>query len=137
MVLIFTFSSQSHLPGPDNDWLDILVKKTAHLFAYGVLALCYLFALGDWRKRPWALLLATLYAFSDEYHQSWTPLRTPSLTDVLIDLTGAAIALWGIALRLDGLLQKQFKVRLAVTSKQVAKRSPKPLDRFVAKPKAD
>lgn len=102
MTLIFWFSSQSELPRPANDLLNLLLRKTAHFGVYAVLALCYHWALGsdtlipagNHRRRLIALLLAVLYAISDEYHQAWTPLRRPSPIDVLIDSAGAATALW-------------------------------------------
>ncbi len=93
MLVIFWFSSQSRLPRPQSDLLNVLVRKSAHFTEYGILALCYLYALGE-RKRSLALLLAILYAASDEYHQSFTPLRRPAWTDVLIDSAGAWTALW-------------------------------------------
>ncbi|MDI1321017.1 MAG: VanZ family protein, partial [bacterium] len=40
-----------------------------------------------------ALLLAAVYAATDEFHQSFVPGRTASLGDVLIDITGAFVAL--------------------------------------------
>lgn len=103
MALIFWFSSQSELPRPASDLLNLLMRKSAHFGVYAVLALCYHWALGgetpippagSSRRRIMALLLAVLYAISDEYHQSWTPLRQPSLIDVAIDTAGAATALW-------------------------------------------
>jgi VanZ family protein len=97
MAIIFWFSSQPDLPRPPSDLLNFLMRKGAHFGVYAVLALCYLYALGDWRRRPLALLLAVLYAISDEYHQSWTPKRVPAPTDVLIDTAGAITALWVVA----------------------------------------
>jgi VanZ family protein len=103
MTLIFWFSAQSKLPLPDSDLLNLLMRKTAHFCEYGVLALSYHWALDgatilptsrSGYRRLLALLLALLYAISDEYHQSWTPLRHPSPIDVLIDTAGAASALW-------------------------------------------
>src|SRR3712207_1191621 len=78
MACIFWFSSQPDLPGPENHFLDLVFKKSAHFAVYGALAVCYLLALGDWQKKRLALVLAVLYAMSDEYHQSWAPLRNPS-----------------------------------------------------------
>lgn len=102
MTVIFWFSSQPDLPRPDNDLLNFILRKTAHFVTYAVLALCYVYALGDQRHWRAALLLAVLYAISDEYHQSWTPNRYPSWTDVLIDSAGAAT---GLAMR--ALLQRR------------------------------
>lgn len=80
--------------------------KMAHLLAYGTLALLYLWGLGSPRQRGVALLLVLLWAISDEWHQSFTPGRTATPRDVLIDITGAALALgiwpqlpWAIAKR--------------------------------------
>lgn len=94
MAVIFWFSAQPDLPRPASNLLNLIVRKTAHFTVFGVLALLYLKALGNWRKRWLALLLAVLYAISDEYHQSWTPLRHPAWTDVVIDSAGAFTALW-------------------------------------------
>ena len=38
---------------------------------------------------PWAWLLATLYAATDEWHQSFVEARGPALLDVGIDSAGA------------------------------------------------
>ena len=40
-----------------------------------------------------ALCLAFLYAITDEFHQRFTPGRTPSIYDVLIDTLGAVFGL--------------------------------------------
>jgi VanZ family protein len=122
MVLIFgassdTGSSQrsSRIIAPLVRWLcpglaeakvdDVVqaVRKTAHFAEYAVLVVLVWYALwkprlGD--QRPWnwpvagsALLLATLYAASDELHQMYVPTRQGSLRDVLIDTSGAAVGL--------------------------------------------
>ncbi len=137
MALLFWLSSKPDLPGPHNALLNILFKKTAHFGSYGVLALFYLFAFGAWHKRSQALLLTLLYAISDEYHQAWTPLRTPSPMDVLIDAAGAMVALWLVPPYLYSSLQKQLEVWLAISPKQVPKRTLQAINRFVAKPKTE
>jgi VanZ family protein len=38
-------------------------------------------------------LIAILYAATDEFHQSFTPGRTPRVTDVMIDAAGAAMGM--------------------------------------------
>ena len=66
------------------------------MLGYGLLALSYWHSF-DWdkKKRPLAWLLAVLYALSDEFHQSFTSGRHPSIWDVLIfDNLGALISLW-------------------------------------------
>jgi VanZ family protein len=96
MSLIFLFSSQSagkfpHFPG----W-DYVIRKTGHLVGYGLLALCFFFALRFRSKYRWtAWILAVLYSFTDEFHQSFVPGRQPSLVDIFVfDNIGALAALW-------------------------------------------
>jgi VanZ family protein len=97
MGLIFFLSAQPDLPHPDSDWLGELTSIGAHMFVFGVLAMLWARALGE---RPRALLLAffltMLYAFLDEFHQSFVPGRTADPLDILSDGAGAAlgIAAW-------------------------------------------
>lgn len=96
MIVIFIFSSFPSDELPSFDWADFVVKKGAHMLGYGLLALSYWNAF-SWSKqrRPFAWLLAVLYAMTDEYHQSFTAGRHPSVWDVLIfDNLGALITLW-------------------------------------------
>lgn len=44
------------------------------------------------------LVIAALYACTDEWHQSFVPGRTSTLNDVLIDSLGACVALAGITI---------------------------------------
>jgi VanZ family protein len=136
MLIIFWFSAQSHLPSASDPLLELVLKKGAHVAAYAVLGLCYLWGLGAWRYRWAALLLAIVYAIGDEYHQSWTPERHPSWIDVGIDAVGATIGLWGIAPWLTWSLQKQFKIGLIVAPQQAPDSTAQPLDGFIAKPEA-
>jgi VanZ family protein len=66
------------------------------MLGYGLLALSYWHGFGwDGRKRPFAWLLAVLYAATDEFHQSFVDGRNPSSWDVLVfDNLGALMALW-------------------------------------------
>ena len=98
MGVIFAFSSRPDLPHAPGPWLDLLLKKSAHAFAFAVLAWLYLRALrGDAPAAPrlylLSLLLTVVYAVSDEFHQSFVPGRHPAVTDVLIDTGGAMLAL--------------------------------------------
>jgi len=93
MVVIFAFSSRSSNELPDFQSWDRLVKKGAHAFGYGLLALSYLRALPK-RNYPLAWLLAILYSATDEFHQSFVPGRHPSAVDVMLfDNLGAVTAL--------------------------------------------
>ena len=100
MVVIFWFSSQSALPSAADPFLELVFKKGAHVVTYAGLAVCYLWGLHTWRRRWVALLLVAIYAISDEYHQSFTPGRSPAASDVLIDTVGATLGLYLILPRL-------------------------------------
>lgn len=95
MALIFAFSSQSVLPGPADPLLDRLFKKGAHVVAYAVLAVLLERALARPRGGRWWALAGTLaYAVSDEFHQSFTPGRSPLASDVVIDMAGGLCGLY-------------------------------------------
>ncbi len=84
-----------------------LVRKAGHVTEYAVLSALFWFALRQPRldpdtepgnRSPWptislAVLLSTGYAALDEYHQSFTPSRTASWSDVAIDAGGAVFGL--------------------------------------------
>jgi VanZ family protein len=97
MGLIFVLSAQSTLPKAQDDVLDAIVKKSAHLLVYAILAALWLRALGRGEVMPrkgWIVALAAtcLYALSDEFHQYFVPGRTASLVDLAVDWLGAAAA---------------------------------------------
>jgi len=97
MAAIFTFSSLPASRIPHLGALDLLLKKGGHAIGYALLGLAYFFALpprlNPWYRRGLALLMAVLFALSDEYHQSFVEGRGSTLTDVMIDGTGALLAL--------------------------------------------
>jgi len=91
MAVIFWFSSQPKLFYLPEDWLDVIFKKSAHAFAYGVLWGLWWLATG---RRPWlALLLTVGYAITDEWHQTFVPGRHGRWFDVGIDTLGALLAM--------------------------------------------
>jgi len=96
MLLIFVFSARSSSDLPNFDWADRIVKKGGHLLGYALLACSYWWALDLQKDHRWlAWLFAVLYAMTDEFHQSFTSGRHPSVWDILIfDNLGALIALW-------------------------------------------
>ena len=82
--------------------IHFLVRKTAHLSVYAVLAVLWwraLFLGREGRAKSasgcalLALLVSMAYAGSDEFHQSFVGSRTASLHDVMIDSGGALIGL--------------------------------------------
>ena len=78
-----------------------MIKKSAHVFEYGIFATLLYRALKEsgFSKRKaafWAILTAVLYGLTDEFHQSFTPGREPHLRDVAIDSLGAMTAVYFI-----------------------------------------
>jgi len=80
------------------DTVHFAVRKSAHFLEYAIFGLLLFRAIrGDrggwsWRWALGAIVIAGLYAMTDEWHQSFVPTRTPSVWDVLIDTTGATVA---------------------------------------------
>jgi VanZ family protein len=126
MLLIFSFSSDkissqrsSRIIGPIVHWLfpnmspqrvgDIVfaVRKCAHGAEYAIFAMLLWRARNrptklmpgrwDWSEARTVLILAAMYAATDELHQVFVPNRQGSVVDVLIDTCGALgglIFLW-------------------------------------------
>lgn len=111
MGLIFLFSSTPSSGLPDFGFWDWAIKKGAHFSIYGLLSLSYLrgFQKYETRSTRWvaALVCALIYAITDEFHQSFTPGRNPSLGDVGIDLLGASAAV--LAWRYSSLVKQIVK----------------------------
>lgn len=84
---------------PSFGLLDYVVKKGGHALGYGLLGLFYWRGLkgeNDSVEPRWfflAWIMAVLYSVTDEFHQSFVPGRHPAVTDVMIDASGAAVAL--------------------------------------------
>lgn len=121
MLLIFVVSSDlgssrntSRIIGPIVRWfypaataktihvVQAIVRKTGHLTGYAVLAALLWVSLRNANgsqfalsKSAFFLVLAVcfIYACSDELHQHFVSSRQASFWDVLIDTTGAALAL--------------------------------------------
>lgn len=98
MAAIFFFSSLPASSVPYYGAVDLIIKKGGHALGYGMLALAYYYALPGGLSRVYrlflAFLMASLFALSDEFHQSFVLGRNSSLIDVLIDQAGAAVALF-------------------------------------------
>ena len=110
-----SFQHSSRIIGPLLHWLApglseeqihlavVVVRKTAHVSEYAILAwLVWRLirnrktpASSTWNRREagWTLLVAVLYAASDEFHQLFVPSREASVRDVLIDTSGALLTL--------------------------------------------
>jgi hypothetical protein len=93
MVLIFVASSIPDLGGLPGGMSD----KYGHGIGYGILGAVLVRALAGgrlngvtWGRAGLAVVLATLYGVTDEFHQSFVAGRSPDRFDVLADCLGAA-----------------------------------------------
>ena len=84
------------LSNPEIDTIHEAMRKLAHWTEYFILAVLLARALRTefprhrpFRKLIFCIVLATLYAASDEWHQSFVPIRSASVVDVVIDGFGA------------------------------------------------
>jgi len=102
MGAIFALSAIPSLSSPFQPLYDFVLRKFVHVGEYGVLTVLLFRALRTHmtcKTQPLliAALLAVLYAFSDEWHQTFVPGREGSLRDVGID----ALSVVGVSLWLD------------------------------------
>jgi VanZ family protein len=75
-----------------------IVRKLAHFTFFGVLAILLWKFLPVKRYKFFvAWMLTTIFAISDEWHQSFQPNRTPTINDVFIDSVGALVLLGVVA----------------------------------------
>jgi VanZ family protein len=81
---------------PAPELLNAIVRKTAHVVEYGILAALAWHASA--RVAP-PLLIALAVASTDEFRQSLSPHRTGTAWDVLLDLAGAALVVCVLAAR--------------------------------------
>ncbi len=91
MAFIFVLSSRSDPPVPHvgDPALDLILRKTGHFAEYAILMLL---AYRPLQLRPsgllYAMVLASLYAATDEFHQTFTPARDGNVRDWVIDSAG-------------------------------------------------
>jgi VanZ family protein len=83
-ALIFTISSVPSLDSGLGVW-DTVLRKIAHVGEYAVLGALLYRAV---RREPAAIVLGSLYAVTDEVHQSFVAGRHGSPVDWLIDTVG-------------------------------------------------
>jgi VanZ family protein len=86
-ALIFTISSVPSLDSGLGVW-DTVLRKIAHVGEYAVLGALLYRAV---RREPAAILLGSLYAVTDEVHQSFVTGRHGSPVDWLIDTVGVVL----------------------------------------------
>lgn len=78
------------------DVTDFVIRKIAHVTEYAILSLLVSRSLGITKEtgakpRVLATMTASIYALSDEFHQSFVPSRGATYTDVMWDTLGASI----------------------------------------------
>ncbi len=88
MGIIFFFSSQNTTGIEPTFTSRFIFFKSLHLLEYAALFLLNYYAT---KKTIPSVFLGYLYALTDELHQSFTPGRTPKLTDTFIDLVGLCL----------------------------------------------
>jgi len=93
MGLIFALSSIPFLTIPGGPTVNFVMRKLAHFGEYAVLTGLLWWALRVHRQGPLqagllAVLIAALYACSDEWHQTWVSGRYGTFRDVGIDTLG-------------------------------------------------
>ena len=116
MGVIFFFSTDlfsgpqtSRVIGPFLKWfmpdvsdetirdIRLVIRKAAHVLEYAILSILSCRALAKhttplpWAVLGQAVLIASVYAVLDEWHQSWTAERFGSLLDVGIDCSSLGI----------------------------------------------
>lgn len=80
-------------------FVEFIIRKAAHIFAFMILSILLLFAiwhttkLSIWIKAILTLVGSFLYACSDELHQMYTGDRLPKFQDVVIDTFGSIIGI--------------------------------------------
>lgn len=114
------------MPPGQVEMIVLAVRKCAHFVEYALLAVLLWRAL--WKParrdpRPWnwpvarrALLLVTLYAATDEYHQMFVPSRQGAVRDVVLDAFGGLVALWITACVYRWRQRRQFRTPEAQSS---------------------
>lgn len=96
MALIFTLSSHQRLSVSPEYWLNFLFFKFLHMVEYATLYFllfraCYLSTKKNDRQKDLfitPLIIAIIYAATDELHQTFIPTREGTTRDVLIDSVG-------------------------------------------------
>jgi VanZ family protein len=83
-------------------FIQLIVRKMGHLTEYAILAALMwrvirhhwpLVRVKFWRPAITAGIVATIFAATDEFHQSFYPSRTSTVHDVVIDAIGACLGL--------------------------------------------
>lgn len=93
---------------------ESIIRKIAHFSIYTVVGFLLMGLLSTYKLRDkWRMIITIvigiLYAISDEFHQSFSPGRSPKVTDVYIDTLGIIVgALLVILIRM---IYKKIKTK--------------------------
>jgi len=95
--IIFYLSAVPNLNSGLETFYDVFLRKLAHVTEFAVLNFLIFRALCGYdvafkKALVWGLIAAAFYAFSDEAHQYFVPLRQARLADVAIDNLGVLFA---------------------------------------------
>ena len=100
-AIIFWFSSM-----PGTDVPSILPDYIPHFVEYAILGFLVWGAVRLTKKQQpaglvslWAVCITSIYAVSDEFHQSFIPGRTPDIKDWAVDTAAAIVAaavMWSV-----------------------------------------
>ncbi len=104
MVGLYWLSSIPGEPSPEDPavyivvtWVPPALQNLLHIPVYGVLAWLWRWALEAWTTRALGIIAGLLtagYGIVDELHQALVPGRYGSLSDMSLNLIGAAIGVW-------------------------------------------
>jgi VanZ family protein len=92
-ALIFTLSSIPDLGTGLGTW-DLVLRKLAHVGEFAVLGALLMRAV---RREPAAIVLGSVYAATDEIHQSFVAGRQGSALDWTIDTVGVVLGVLLVA----------------------------------------
>lgn len=107
MAVIFSFSQQNGessqslsnhllaLLGLEGEMASFILRKLAHWTEYLILAfLTARFVISAGLSPRWILIWVIMFAFLDEFHQSFIAGRVASLWDVGVDTFGGLVGYW-------------------------------------------
>jgi VanZ family protein len=113
-LVIFNFSSAPAIATTPVHWQDFIIKKCAHLTEYAIFAMLLYRAFRSWgvEKKTaglYAIFICLAYGATDEFHQTFTPTREPTIRDVTIDTAGGIIGIF-IIWKLLPIAPKKLKI---------------------------
>lgn len=102
-----------------NGTVTVIVRKSAHMFSYAMLSIFVFMSMYDLKvdfKKLCikSIVIAFIYAITDEIHQFFIPGRSCELRDVLIDTSGAILAMFVVYLIVNNIEKKYIEKKDAV-----------------------